>query len=290
MAAESNRIELCRYADVAAALRDAAHEPGEAGGPVDVAAHLAFRAQARAAYAPERFAAWRGEWEREARALFDAGPRELIGEVAEPWARGVAHRVTGVAPSSAGLARALFEQPGSPAAAEATSALLPHCGGDALRLQAFTAMCHTLPAFLGNAWRALLEHQDELRRLPALLPGAMEELLRYAGPSTVQWRWRVTDGATVRLRLADANRDAEAFPEPDLLRLDRDASGHLAFGAGPHACVGGALIRVAAGVAVRAFAEWHAAATPPIAFTAEAVQFPQARAQRWLRVGSGSGE
>ncbi len=279
---------LSRYADVAAALRDHAYEPGEAGGAVDAAAHRAFREQARAAYSPERFAVWRVEWEREARALFAAGPRELIGEVAEPWARGVACSVTGVAPACAGMARALFEQPGSPAAAQATSELLPHCGGDPLRLQAFTALCHTLPAFLGNAWRALLEHPEELRRLPALLPGAMEELLRYAGPSTVQWRRRAADGCKVMLRLADANRDAEVFPEPDRLRLDRDATGHLAFGAGPHACAGGALIRAAAEVALRAFAEWHStAATPPrwpSRFMAEAVEFPQARAQRFLRV------
>lgn len=283
MATESNYLLLIRYADVSSALRDVALEPGEKGGAVDATAHRAFREQARAMYGPERFAALRAEWEREARMLFAAGPRELIGEVAEPWSRGVACSVTGVDPACAGMARALFEQPGSPAAAEATTALLPHCGGDALRLQAFTALCHTLPAFLGNAWRALLEHPGELLRLPALLPGALEELLRYAGPSTVQWRRRAADGVTVMLRLADANRDADVFPEPDVLRLDRDASGHLAFGAGPHACAGGALIRAAADVALRAFAEWCGDAPPR--FAAETVEYPQARAQRWLRVG-----
>ncbi|MCC6537028.1 MAG: hypothetical protein IT162_05730 [Bryobacterales bacterium] len=281
VAMESNYVLLIKYAEVFSALRDAALEPGEAGGAVDAAMHRAFRAQARAALAPEQFPVWRAQWEQEARALFAAAPGELIGEVAEPWSRGVARSVTGVDPTFASLARALFEQPGTPAAAEATAALLPHCGGDALRLQAFTALCHTLPAFLGNAWRALLEHPAELRRLPALLPGAMEELLRYAGPSTVQWRRRTADGARVMLRLADANRDPDMFSDPDVLRLDRDASGHVAFGAGAHACAGGALVRTAAEVAMRAFAEWCGDAPPPC-FAAEQIEYPQARAQRFL--------
>jgi cytochrome P450 len=54
--------------------------------------------------------------------------------------------------------------------------------------------------------------------------------------------------------LADANRDPESFPDPHTLRLERRPAGHLAFGAGPHACPGSALIRQAAQPAVARFA------------------------------------
>jgi cytochrome P450 len=98
------------------------------------------------------------------------------------------------------------------------------------------------------AWRMLREEPD-------VVPNAVEELLRFVSP--VQWVLRVAtadvdvDGArlaageTVFLLLAAANRDPRAFASPDRLDLQRrDARDHLAFGFGPHFCIGNALARM----------------------------------------------
>ena len=57
------------------------------------------------------------------------------------------------------------------------------------------------------------------------------------------------------LHLALANRDADEFQGPDQLNLRRDARGHLALGAGPHACAGGRLIKAATSAILPVFAE-----------------------------------
>ncbi|HTA46927.1 MAG TPA: cytochrome P450 [Bryobacteraceae bacterium] len=130
----------------------------------------------------------------------------------------------------------------------------------------------TLPAFLANAWLALLQHPDVMTRLcsePTLLPGAIEELLRYAGLVHTLVRHAATDvtigGAEIKagqrliLKVADANRDSEQFHQPDCLIVDRriryPETGQLALGAGPHSCVGAHFVRLAAMEATRAFLE-----------------------------------
>ncbi len=132
-------------------------------------------------------------------------------------------------------------------------------------MQMFIALAHSLPAFLGNAWLALEEHPAEwarLRQEAALLPKAIDELLRFAGPAKAQFRQAAAtvtlDGCTVApqerviLRLDRANRDPERFPGPQELRIEGRAGDHLALGGGVHACIGGMLIRSAAAVATRA--------------------------------------
>ena len=101
---------------------------------------------------------------------------------------------------------------------------------------------------------ALLRHPDQLELLrsttdPALIAGAVDELVRYLNISH-SGRRRV---ATADIDLGDkvirageglilasdvANRDADVFPDPDELLVRRDASHHLAFGFGPHHCLG----------------------------------------------------
>jgi cytochrome P450 len=111
---------------------------------------------------------------------------------------------------------------------------------------------------------ALLHNPGQLASLrenPAIIPGAVEELLRYDSP--VQLGRRITvqpvtvggteipAGELVMVSLASANRD-ERFWGPDAaeLRVDREnARQHVSFGAGPHHCLGAYLARMEAAVA-----------------------------------------
>ena len=105
----------------------------------------------------------------------------------------------------------------------------------------------TTANLLGTGVLHLDRHPEERRRLeanPALAPVAVEELLRYDGPSKMQGRIaaedveirgrRIRAGERVLLCQAAANRDPERFPEPDRLDFDRPDNEHLAFGVGMH--------------------------------------------------------
>ncbi|MCI4045970.1 cytochrome P450 [Streptomyces sp. TRM75563] len=123
----------------------------------------------------------------------------------------------------------------------------------------------TTTQFIGNALLALLRHPeafDRLRRDPALIPGALDELLRYDSPvsvatfrhSTEELRVGGADipaGCPVLIAPGAANRDPAQFPRPDRLDLDRDATGHLSFGHGIHRCPGAPLARAEAEIALR---------------------------------------
>ena len=104
---------------------------------------------------------------------------------------------------------------------------------------------------------ALLQHPDQLaavRADPALLPGAVEEMLRWWTPVMVFRRTATTDVelSGVRMRAGDkvvvsftsANRDESVFAEPDRFDVRRSPNPHLTFGHGPHFCLGGQLARV----------------------------------------------
>jgi|RhiMethySRZTD1v2_1073278.scaffolds.fasta_scaffold131409_4 cytochrome P450 len=247
---------LTRYVEVVAALRDP-QLTISAGGHLDEASHRELRESARALTLPDAAEHW-------AARFAELPPQcDLIGDVAEPMCLELAAEVTGLpmpdARKLSQVARGLFEAEPEAAAVE----LMRHFQS-ALRVQAFAALCHTLPAFLGNAWQALLEHPAEMER--PISPDAMEELLRFAGPSTAVFRYGA-GGERITLRLADANRDPGTFPEADRLKLDRRPAGHLAFGAGPHSCVGAPLVRQAAQPAITQFVEKFAGRT--VAFQAE---------------------
>ncbi|MFI5528190.1 cytochrome P450 [Kitasatospora sp. NPDC051853] len=110
---------------------------------------------------------------------------------------------------------------------------------------------------ISTALVALLRHPEELARLraePALLPRAVEELLRYDSAfELTTWRFLaaaddlhgtpVPAGDSVIVSLCAANRDPERFPDPDRLDLGRTPNPHLAFGHGIHFCPGAALAR-----------------------------------------------
>jgi cytochrome P450 len=126
----------------------------------------------------------------------------------------------------------------------------------------------TVTKLLGNAVVLLARHPEQRRRLvedPRLVPGAVEEILRYWPPSQYQGRTLTRDvtlhgvamprDARVLLLTASGCRDERAFPDADRLDIGRDIPLQLALGHGAHKCLGAALARLESRVALE---ELHA--------------------------------
>jgi cytochrome P450 len=121
----------------------------------------------------------------------------------------------------------------------------------------------TTTNLIASGTLALLTSPAELERLrsdPSLLPGAVEELLRYANPlnhATDRFTLEPVEigGVTIPARewvlcvTSSANRDPDRFGDPDRLDVGRDAGGHVAFGHGIHYCLGAPLARLEGEVA-----------------------------------------
>ena len=123
----------------------------------------------------------------------------------------------------------------------------------------------TTTNLIGNGTEALLHHPDQLSRVaadPALVPGLIEETLRYDAPVQVVFRTttrateirgvQIPKGANVAAFLGSANRDERQYDDPDLFDLTRDSQGHLGFGFGKHFCLGASLARLQARAAFEA--------------------------------------
>ena len=121
----------------------------------------------------------------------------------------------------------------------------------------------TTANLINNAILCLLENPDQLSLLRAhaeLLPSAIEEVLRYRSP--LQWIMRtptcdlelsgqtIPAGKLVLAVIGSANRDPEQFPDPGRFDITRDPNAHLAFGNGIHFCMGAALARLEARIAL----------------------------------------
>jgi cytochrome P450 len=123
----------------------------------------------------------------------------------------------------------------------------------------------TTTNLIANGVASLLAHEGELRKLRAsaeLLPAAIDELMRFEPPVQRVSRvaredvelggTRLPAGSRVFLVMAAAQRDPAVFDEPDRLRLDRPNPKQLGFGFGAHHCVGAALARAEAELALSA--------------------------------------
>jgi hypothetical protein len=121
----------------------------------------------------------------------------------------------------------------------------------------------TTTKLLANAVYWLQRHpaaRKQLSESHALVPQWVEETLRYDNSTQLMAR-TVTDdfayqgramkrGQKVLLLIGSANRDERVFPQPDLFDIHRDTSAHLSFGRGTHFCLGAALARLEARVAL----------------------------------------
>lgn len=114
----------------------------------------------------------------------------------------------------------------------------------------------TTTSLIGNGMWALLCHPDQWQLLkddPSLLTPAIEEMLRYESPVARQPRLmrqeiemggkKLQPGEMAFQMLNAANRDPDYFTEPDRFNIQREKNRHIAFGLGPHFCVGALLAR-----------------------------------------------
>ena len=124
----------------------------------------------------------------------------------------------------------------------------------------------TTTNLIGNGILSLLRHPAELRALsadPSLIVPAVEELLRYEGPTAAMVRIALEDvglpsGGTIGrddrvfLMINAANRDGRHFEEPERVNIRRDPNRHIAFGYGLHFCIGAPLARLETQIAIPA--------------------------------------
>jgi cytochrome P450 len=115
----------------------------------------------------------------------------------------------------------------------------------------------TTTNLLGNAILCFDEHpevMEQLRAQPELIPGAIEEVLRYRSPVQMMYRRVISDldidgnqfraGQMVLAQIGSANRDEAQFPDPDSFDIARTPNRHIAFGHGIHFCIGAPLARL----------------------------------------------
>jgi cytochrome P450 len=121
----------------------------------------------------------------------------------------------------------------------------------------------TTTRLIGWTGKVLADHPDQRRQLAedrSLVPGAIEELLRFEPPSPVQARHVTEDvehygqvvpaGSAMLLLNAAANRDERKFPDGERFDVRRPIDHHLSFGYGIHFCLGAALARLEGRVAL----------------------------------------
>lgn len=128
----------------------------------------------------------------------------------------------------------------------------------------------TTSGLLSNGMITLSEHTDameKLRAYPQFMPSAVEECLRYESPIVYTIRLVADEiklretqlhaGDVVMPLLGAANRDAAVFPDPDTFDIERSPNRHVAFGMGPHFCLGAPLARLEGRIALQLLIHSH---------------------------------
>jgi cytochrome P450 PksS len=163
-----------------------------------------------------------------------------------------------------------------------------HLSRDELVAMAFLLLSaghETTVSLIANGTLALLEHPDlweHLRDHPEQIPLAVEELLRFDGPTlgtefhyakedTVLRGVDIPAGGAVMPMVISANRDPSVFPNPDTLQIDRNPNPHLAFGKGIHACIGAPLARLEGEIVFKVLTQRFE--TPELAVPRERIRY-----------------
>ena len=128
-------------------------------------------------------------------------------------------------------------------------------------VQLVTAGNDTTKTLMSSGMHQLALHADQLQALrddATLIPGAVEEMLRFCNPVHYQRRTAVRDtglggtpikaGDKVAMYYTSANRDEDVFPDGDTFDIRRTPNPHLSFGIGAHFCLGAQLARLEARV------------------------------------------
>ena len=162
-------------------------------------------------------------------------------------------------------------------------------------LTLYTAAGTTTERMISSGLLLLLRHPDQLALLrdrPALVGGAVTEILRYHHPNqqTTTPRLALDDveirgtvvpaGHTVRVALGAANRDPERWADPERFDITRPEMVSLGFGQGVHYCIGAPLARMQTTVAVERLLQ----RCPDLALTAETVRHDPRRMDRFESV------
>lgn len=283
---------LSRYTDVAAALRERALHLASPEGKTfpdgeDDAKRSCKFAQVRAEINLISAVEWRSEARSLAhRVICEAMSKERIdlpGDVIRPWCVSILLALSSATQPDAEciseLAECLYCRPSSNSSSPRRRHLnellnrhlpFPYCEAErrldrmlerkelAVSKPMFMAVSQTLPSFLVKSWLALLRNPAEMLRLradPTLMPGAVDELVRYAGIVHTLFRKAdhdvdvagipIAKGQLVSLKVASANFDPTKFADPYRLDVTRRPAGQLGLGLGLHACIGAALVRQA---------------------------------------------
>jgi cytochrome P450 len=143
----------------------------------------------------------------------------------------------------------------------------------------------TTTKLVGWAGKVLADHPDARHALaadPALIPNAVEELLRFEAPGPTFARYVTEDvefhgqtvpaGSTLLCVVGSANRDERRFADPDTFDIYRDGRAHMTFSIGTHYCMGAALARLEGRIAIeealKRFPDWTVdEANAKLAFT-----------------------
>ncbi len=194
-----------------------------------------------------------------------AAEMELQGQVPEP------HLVDAVAQLEHYLQGLMVERTHDPREDLISALATADVDGERLTMQEITSTCRllliagfeTTANLIGNTTQLLLAHPASLadvREEPELLPGAIEEALRYNTPFQFFMRRATRDvsiggqpiraGQGVLTINASGNRDEAAFPDADRFDVRRSPNRHLSFGHGIHYCLGAGLGRLEAKVAL----------------------------------------
>ena len=146
--------------------------------------------------------------------------------------------------------------------------------GDVLEEEEIVATCvlllfaghETTRNLLANGLKALLEHGAASKALasdPSGMPGAIEEILRFDGPTKAMWRQvvepveyggqRIEPGERLLIVQASANRDPRRFEAPETFDVTRQSNRHVGFGYSIHYCLGAAIARLEGALGLGAF-------------------------------------